>query len=184
MPELNILPPTEKKDLSLERFYRWLVFYGNALIAIFLAFTALLFLIWFFILIQLKSYTANLEKTKTSFHGQDIENQQKSVDELNARLEKIAAIQNNHRFYSPLLIHLATIVPAGARLDAMIINEQNQVIISGYAPQRNHLLLLKETLGKSPFFEKINNPLSNLTKQTEINFSFRFNIKPTALKQL
>jgi len=183
MIELNLLPPTEKKSLRLEQFYRWLIFYGGATILIFLLFIAFLALIWFFILIQLKSYTVNLEKTRTSFQGQSIENQQKLINEFNGQLEKIAQIQDGHRFYSPALIHLTQLIPSGINIDAFAIDEQGSCILSGYAQKRSQLLLLKEGLEKSTLFEKIENPLSNLTKQTDINFSFKFNIKSAALKQ-
>lgn len=183
MIELNLLPPTEKRGLKLEQLYRWLVFYGSATILISLVFIAFLALIWFFILIQLKGYTVNLEKTRTSFQGQSIENQQKLIDEFNSQLEKIAQIQNNHRFYSPALVHLTQLIPSGISIDAFAVDEQGNCTLSGYAQKRSQLLLLKEALEKSALFEKIENPLSNLTKQSDINFSFKFNIKSTALKQ-
>jgi Tfp pilus assembly protein PilN len=183
MIKLNLLPPQEKNELKLERLYRWLVFYGSATILIILLFITFLALIWSFILIQLKSYTVNLENTKTSFQGQSIENQQKLIRDFNLKLERIAQVQSGHKYYSPVLIHLATLVPSGIRIDALAIDEQGKATLTGYAQRRSQLLLLKEALEKSSFFENVNNPISNLTKQVEINFSFQFDIKSAALKQ-
>lgn len=183
MIELNLLPPQEKEELKLEQLYRWLVFYCSSAILIILLFIALLTFIWFFIIIQLKSYSTNLENTKTSFQGQSIENQQKLIDDFNYRLNKINRIQNNHKYYSTILVRLAEIIPSGIRIDALSIDEQGKCTLTGYAQKRSQLLLFREALEKSSFFEKIDNPLSNLTKQIDINFSFKFDVKPAALKQ-
>jgi len=182
MIELNLLPPQEKKELKLERLYRWLIFYGSATIFIVLLFIVFLALIWSFILIQLKSYTVNLENTKTSFQGQSIENQQKLISDFNLQLDRINQIQNTHKYYSPTLVHLATLIPSGIRIDALVIDEQGRCTLTGYAQKRSQLLLLKEALEKSSSFEKIDTPISNLTKQIDINFSFKFDIKPAVLK--
>jgi len=184
MIELNLLPPQEINELKLERLYRWLVFYCSATIMIVLSFIVFLALIWFFITIQLKGYTTSLENTKTSSQGQSIESQQKLVDALNHRLEKISQIQNNHKYYSPVLTRLATLIPDGVRIDAFAVDEQGQCTLTGYALKRSQLLLLKEALEGSSFFEKIDNPISNLTKQVNINFSFKFDIKPVVLKKI
>jgi len=183
MIELNLLPPQEKNELKLERLYHWLIFYGSATILIVLLFVVFLALIWSFILIQLKTYTVNLENTKTSFQGQSIENQQKLISSFNRQLEKINQIQNDHKYYSPILAHLAGLIPSGIRIDAFAVDKQGNCTLTGYAQRRSQLLLLKEALEKSSFFEKIDNPISNLTKQTDINFSFKFAVKSATLKQ-
>lgn len=183
MIELNLLPPQEKEELKLERIYRWLVFYCSSAILIVLLFITFLALIWFFIIIQLKSYTANLENTRTSFQGQSIENQQKLISIFNRQLDKINFIQNDHKSYSTILVRLAEIIPSGIIIDAFVVDEQGKCALTGYAQKRSQLLLLKEALYNSSFFENINNPISNLTKQIDINFSFKFDVNPTTLKQ-
>jgi len=152
-------------------------FYGNAIIFLIFLFIAFLALIWFFVLIQLKSYSTNLENTKTSFQGQSIENQQKLIKEFNEKLDKINNIQQKQKSYYSVLSNLSTLVPGGVRIDALAIEESGEGRISGFANQRTQLLLFKEALEKSNYFEKIENPLSNLTKQSGINFYFTFNVK-------
>jgi len=183
MIELNLLPPQEKDELKLERLYRWLIFYCSSVVLIILFFIAFLTLIWLFIIIQLKSYTANLESTKTSFQGQSIENQQKLITDFNRQLNKIDQIQNNHKYYSTILMRLSTLIPSGIRIDAFVVDEQGKCTLTGYAQKRSQLLLLKEALEKSSFFENIDNPISNLTKQIDIDFSLKFDVKSSVLKQ-
>jgi|GEM_PF-1921732 len=183
MIELNLLPPQEKDELKLERIYRWLIFYCSSTILIVLLFVTFLALIWFFIVVQLKTYTTNLEDTKTSFQGQSIENQQKLINSFNLKLDQINRIQSNHKYYSTILMRLAEIIPSGIRIDAFVVDEQGKCTLTGYAQRRSQLLLFKDALDKSSYFENIDNPISNLTKQIDINFSFRFDVKPAALKQ-
>lgn len=181
MIKLNLLPPQEKEVLALERIQRWIVLYGSAIFGILLIFVSLLTIIWIFITIQLKSVTSNLDSIQSSFKGQDLITQQTAVASLNSYLEKIDAIQKNQKNYSNLIIFLAGIIPAGVRLDTLSLNEQNEVSLNGFAQRRELVVSLKDALEKSELFSNIESPLSNLVKETDINFYFKFKLQPNAL---
>lgn len=181
MIKLNLLPPQEKEVLALERIQRWIVLYGSAIFGILLIFVSLLTIIWIFITIQLKSVTSNLDSIQSSFKGQDLITQQTAVASLNSYLEKIDAIQKNQKNYSNLIIFLAEIIPAGVRLDTLSLNEQNEVSLNGFAQRRELVVSLKDALEKSELFSDIESPLSNLVKETDINFYFKFRLQPNAL---
>ncbi len=181
MIELNLLPPPEKELLNLDQAQRWLVFYGGAIVLLILGFVTLLGLVWFFILIQLKTYTLTIKNTESSFQGQSIEHQKSLIADFNQNLGKIDRTQQEHKFYSSVLAELANSMPAGARLEGLAIDETDLVTLSGFASKRSDVLLLKQVLEKSDSFTNVESPLSNLTKQTDINFSFKLKIKPAKL---
>lgn len=183
MIKLNLLPPQEKEALVLEKTQRWIIFYGSAITGIFLIFIALLIIIWVFITIQLKSAVNNLESVQGSFKGQDLKTQQAAVADLNKYLEKIASIQKNQKNYSALLINLSNLVPSGIRLNTLTLDKNGEISLNGYAQRRELILTFKDSLEKSNLFAGIENPLSNLIKQTDINFYFKFKILPDALKR-
>jgi len=74
------------------------------------------------------------------------------------------------------LASLADLTPPGVRLDALLINESNEATLNGYAQKREQIIVFKESLEKSGMFGEIENPLSNLVKQTDINFYFNFKV--------
>ncbi|KKT25028.1 MAG: hypothetical protein UW11_C0036G0003 [Parcubacteria group bacterium GW2011_GWA2_43_9b] len=61
MIELNLLPSSEKELLDLEQIQRWMLFYGGNILLIAIGFIIALSLIWFSVLIQLKSYSQSLQ---------------------------------------------------------------------------------------------------------------------------
>lgn len=176
MIELNLLPPPEKKLLSVDQTRRWISFYGGSGLLLLLGLAALLGFIWFFILIQLKDYTQSLQKIDNSFQGQSIGRQKELIAEFNQYLAKLNQIQGQHTALAPALAEIANLIPAGARLDGLSIDAANQVSLTGFATQRTQVLMLQEALAKSRFFNQLSAPPANLTKPVNINFSFKFNL--------
>ncbi len=181
MIELNLLPPQEKELLGLERARRQIMLYGSSILLALFGFIALLGFIWFFILIQLKSYSQSLQNIEASFQGQGVDRQKQLIADFNQYLAKLDQIQKNHQYYSPALTELANIIPSGVRIDSLSIDEDKQVSLAGFAPQRTQVLMLQDSLEKSKFFTEVEKPLANLIKQTDINFNFKFNLRTEKL---
>lgn len=183
MIRLNLLPSSEKKTLALERIQRWLVFYGSAVIGALSVFIVLLCVTWLFINIQLKSASSTLVSVQTSLNGKDSKEQQGLIILLNQDLKKIGDLQAERKIYSDLLISLTDLIPAGLWLTTLSIDEQGETIINGFARKREQVLALKDLLENSPLFTDVESPLANLVKPADINFYFKFNLRPDALNQ-
>lgn len=177
MIELNLLPLQERELLDLEQARRWITFYGVNFLFIIGGFIVLLGFIWFFILVQLKSYTLSIKSLAGSFQGQSVNHEKQTIGDFNKYLEKINRTQKSHKYHSLVLAELSNIMPSGVRLDALSIDGSNQVTIAGFAQQRTQVLLLREALAKSSLFTEVDQPLANLTKQIDITFNFSFGIK-------
>jgi len=134
MIELNLLPPQEKELLNLEQIRRWTLLYGGNILLIVIGFIAALIFIWFSILIQLKSYSQSLRDIAINFQGQNIDRQKQLSSDLNQYLAKLNNIQKDHKYYSAAIIELANAVPPGMRIESLLIDEKNQVSLSGFAP--------------------------------------------------
>lgn len=183
MIELNLLPPEEKKSLRLSQAQRWVVFYGSAILSSLLIFIILLAVIWFSLFIQITSLSASLDMAKQSQQGQDLGEQQNLIKDLNAKIQRVSQFEKNRKSYSTVLFALAKMMPAGTRLDRLTLDEDNKMAIFGYATTREAVLNLKNSLEKSAVFTEVESPLSNLIKQTDINFSFTMTVKPDGLTQ-
>lgn len=183
MIKLNLLPPEEKKILSLEQSRRWVNFYGCSGFLMLAAFSLLLIFIWSLILIQLKGSNLDVQSNQASQQGRSVSEQQNSVKELNRTLQTLDAVQKNQRYFSKFLIFLAENLPSGMRLDGLAVEKNGRVALSGFAPRREQLLLFQRKIEDSSLFSDIENPLENLTRQTDINFTIEFSLKPEVLKQ-
>lgn len=182
MIELNLLPPAEKRILELEQIQRWILFYASAILMILIIFVGLLAGIWSFLLVQHKSLASNLKSIQSNTAwGQTLIEQRESIKKINQELEQINRIQKNHQYYSRLLIGLADLIPEGVRLESISVDKQGQMALYGFAPRRDQVIALKQNLEQSKFFENVESPLSNLTKQEAINFYFKLKLKPTIL---
>jgi len=177
MIKLNLLPPQEKELLRLAQIQRWIILYGSAILLSSLIFIFLLSVIWFSLFIELKSLDASLSIAKQSSQGQDLKAQQGLVEELNAQIERISRFQKTHKTYSAILISLANMLPSDVKIIGLTINKQNKMSINGFAQRREGVLALQKSLKNSAIFTDVSGPLSNLTKQTNINFSFTMTIQ-------
>ena len=54
----------------------------------------------------------------------------------------------------------------------------NKVSLTGWAENRDKLLRFEKLLKETPYFGEVEAPLSNLIKQTDINFSFIIKVGP------
>jgi len=149
MIELNLLPSSEKELLDLEQIQRWMLFYGGNILLIAIGFIIALSLIWFSVLIQLKSYSQSLQDIAVSFQGRNIDRQKQLSSDLNLYLSRLNDVQKDHKYYSAAIIDLANIVPADVQIEGFSIDANNQVALSGFAPQRTQVLLLQDALTKS-----------------------------------
>ncbi len=183
MIKLNLLPPQEKENLKHERISRWIVFYGVSILGILIIFTALLGAILLYINIQLQAQNKEFSSLQTSLKGTDLKLQQDEIAVFNQELRTITRLQNGQEKYSYFLASLAGLIPAGVRLDTLSGDKNDQIILYGNAQTRNQVIALRDALAQSKLFSDVESPLSNLVKQTDINFYFKFKILPDALNK-
>lgn len=178
MLTLNLLPPEEKEILRWERINRLIIFYGGIFFIILVIFVLLLFINLIFLNIQLKAIERLVIVEEKSASAQTIKELKEEIATFNQKLEILDQIQSKTKGYSIILEDLAKIIPSGVRLYSFSFDSKTKKIaIEGYAPERNQVISLKESLEKSSEFNSIESPISNLLKQKDINFRFSFTIR-------
>lgn len=173
---LNLLPLAEKENLKQGEIQRWVGFYGSVCLAIIFIFVFLLVLIWSYLLIQLDYVSANLEHAQGVFKEQGLKKDENKINELNDRLRLIDTAQKEQLYYSRILTQLMEIIPSGVSFKNISINGKERAAISGFAGDREQVLLIKNNLEKSAYFKNIDSPLSNIVQQKDINFTFSFDV--------
>jgi len=103
-----------------------------------------------------------------------------SAGEINAKIQKIntiskqaAAIQSQYTHWSSYVTEIANILPEGTTINRIAFRKTEQLLeLSGSVPSRDALLSLKDALESLDEISKVTIPLSDLTKQDNIPFSF------------
>jgi len=173
MFKFNLLPPQEKKELELVKFCRLLIFLSFRLIAVLIIFILILATTYLFLSILVKAQSdlielrQNNEKTK---HQVEVED---NIRQINQGAKKVLVKQDESIIWTPILEKISEITPSGIYLiDFSYRASNDQINIVGWARNRDKLLTFENSLKQTPYFKEIESPLSNLIKQTDINFSF------------
>jgi hypothetical protein len=176
MVTLNLLPPREKEKIASRRALRKAVIFGFSSLFLVVIFLAFLSSVWWYLLIQLRSAEDILKQFEANPQNTAFREFKKEVDEINRELKYIDQLQAETKNYPLYLEKLADLKKEGIKFKRLAVGE-DKIILDGYAPTREVLLSFKDVLAASPYFEKLETPLSNFLKQTEIDFSFSFQIK-------
>lgn len=181
MTTLNLLPPKEKKIILAEQTNRRVIFWGVNFVTALLVFIVLLGLIYALINIKLKIAGADLKNARAKFNIEGFQDLQAKIKQANDQIKNLDKIQTEHKYYSLALEKIVDITPAAVLIKRISIN-QNQMTIEGFSPTREAILIIKQALEKSPDFEKIESPISNLLKPTDIDFRFSLVLKEKSLE--
>lgn len=176
MITLNLLPAEEKQLIASQKSLREINFYGLlGLLSIFF-FLVLLGIIWLYLLIQLNSADRILKEVQSSSQSKAFNDFKEGVKQTNDELKYIDQLASQENDYSPILKNLFGLLPPGVKTKSVSLNG-NKVELSGNAVDRQAVVSLRDVLEKSPDFQKLDSPLSNFLKQSNIDFYFTFEIK-------
>lgn len=111
---------------------------------------------------------------------------------INEKLTELDKIQNQFIPWSNVFVYLLKNIPPNIRLNSLGAqpefikkNDPEKWIITlkGAAKNREDLLFFQNQVKKLPLFEKVEAPISNLTKKTDVDFEFRLTITLKTIKE-
>lgn len=176
MITLNLLPIQEKEEIASRKILRKAFIWGISGLLFVLVFLLLLASIWWYLMIELKSADEILKQVEANPQNTAFNEFKKEVDEINRKLKYFNQLQTETKNYPFYLEKLSNLKQDGITFKRLAIN-QDKVILDGHALTRETLLSFKDTLAASSDFEKLDAPLSNFLKQSDIDFSFSFQIR-------
>jgi len=174
MLKFNLLPPEEKRKIELMNFSHLAAFIGVWFFVILVVFTLLLASAYFSLFILSKSQYKLIESRKTEEKAQRLIKMEEKIKQTNQRLSQMHLKQKELILWTPILEELAEITPSGIYLTNLSQTTDNQIRLSGWANKRDIMLNFQSFLEQSSRFTDIEAPLSNLLKQTDIDFVFNF----------
>lgn len=102
----------------------------------------------------------------------------REVDVVNAAIRAVERTQDAYVYWPPILAGLSNAIPPTIRIDALSVDvERRTVSLSGFAPTRDTLLLLKQSLEKISWAMPFGIPIQQLTEKENVSFSFSFRMK-------
>jgi Tfp pilus assembly protein PilN len=124
----------------------------------------------------LNSADGILKEVQSSSQKKAFNNFKEEVKQTNDQLEYINQLASQENNYSSIVKNLSGFMPPGVKIKSVSLNG-NKVELSGNADSRQAVVSLRDALEKSPDFQKLDSPLSNFLKQSNIDFYFTFEIK-------
>ncbi|MFH0852676.1 MAG: PilN domain-containing protein [bacterium] len=176
MIKLNLLPPDEKKEIASRNALRRIIAFGSGTLFFIFIFLMLLGSVWLYLSIQLNSIGDLLAKAETNPESQSVQEIKKEVEGINSRLQYLNKLQGQENDYSEKLAKISELIPAGIILKNISATDK-KISLQGNAASREALLLFEGALNTSPDFKNLDSPLSNFLKETDIEFTFMFEIK-------
>lgn len=187
MISLNLSSPYQKKEVYLKRFY-YLLKNHFCLIMVIAVISS--------IVLAIASHT--LEKdfndivSEATLIQKQIQGSNEKIVAINDKLAELEKIQNQFIPWSNIFVYLLKNIPPNIRLDFIGAQpefvkksdpEKWTVIMKGAAKNREDFLFFQNQVKKLPLFEKIETPVSNLTKKTDVDFEFRLTITLKTIRE-
>jgi len=176
MITLNLLPPGEKQKIASAQAQRKIFELGSMSLILISAFLALLSSIWLFLNIQQNSAAIIYQNTRNNSQNESFKKFENEISQVNQKLIYLDALQKESKHYSFVLEKLTELAPPDIKFSSFSASG-NKISLTGFAAGRRALLDLKDALSQSPYFNKVDMPLQNFLKQTDINFFVSFEIK-------
>ena len=180
---INLLPEIQKEELEKEEKLKIISILG----IIFLSSLLSLYLILFSIKVILNG---KLETQKIIFNEREkelevfhIEELEKEIKKYNSIFSKFNYFYQNQISFTDILEKLSKALPEKVYLKHLSLkplteeNERADLLISGFCPDRETLIILKENLEKEREFSEVYFPPSNWLSPIDIDFSLTLKIK-------
>lgn len=174
----NLLPLAEKNEIWYEETRRIVRFFSVGISLICVLAVILLFPAYFFLSLEERELERSLA----------IEEDASRTFNIEAELQKIRIVENHIRLIRDFASAPATASVlfekffassgSGITLSSLTIKKQGDVAITGNSVTRRDLLRFEKTLRDANMFQEISFPLSNIIRETNINFTLQGKLKP------
>jgi len=130
MLNFNLLPPQGKDELELEKLSFSVNRFLRNLFLVCIVFLVLLFTIYFYLDILVKSQKDLIEKRKESPLFKEFQNLEQKISQTNLTINKIYGIQKESIYFSPMIEEIARIISAieGVYLNSIEISPTTETV--------------------------------------------------------
>lgn len=173
----NLLPPQEKKELWIEETRRIIVFFALIISGLLIVSSSLLLPSFLPLVMQRRGLEDSLRVEEEASLRLEVK---KKINSARAVAAGIKAIENYAALSSRpshTLEEFLTKAGEGVAITFLNIKKDGEFGMIGRARTRRDLLRFEENLRESNKFEGLSSPLSNIIRETNINFSLQGKLK-------
>ena len=187
---INLLPPKEKEELSLEGNKKLVIVLGNLVLISLVCLILILFSLKFYILKEISYQKIVLDNTEKKYQASNFLSFKEIIQKYNANLVKIDNFYKKEIKVSDILKTILEVPrPEGLYFENISVennkngteNKKTKVTISGISKTRDNLLIFKENIENSKTIENVYFPPSNWVKNKDINFYLTLETKEAIL---
>lgn len=175
---INLLPPQEQQKIKRFEVNAQVRDFGMWFIASLLIMGVFLFAGQYFLKRELNKTMAKIQTETTVLDNFKDRSIKTEVEDFNQNLGNFTALQKQNTDWSEALRELASILPQDMTIDRLVITRQDRKVeVAGHAGSRDSVLRFREHILESKHFVNINFPLSNLQKNANLPWNYRFYLK-------
>ncbi len=180
--KINLLSPEKKEIISRNKKFRALLGWEVIIFFIILCFVTFLWGIESLLGFNLAAIPDLKNNQTKSGQYATIKYYEEKFLEINTKLGKIGAINNDQLYWSEVFLKISSAQPDTVTLTGLTTN--NLVIsLDGNAKTREDLLLFKDKLMQTNCFSNVDLPLSDLVSRGNIDFKITLNVADDCVKK-
>ena len=172
----NLLPPPQQRDIRLEEARRIIRFFAAVAILLLLIGITLLAPSYLPIYFQRRESERALAINEQTAGMADSENLRSNVDQINMLVSSIRE-RASRKPNATKIFESIFKAPQGISITSVLVNPDGSVSIAGNAKTRTRLLDFEQSLRQAEIFRAITFPLSNIVRESNINFILQGTLK-------
>ena len=173
---MNFLPLEEKKNLGRERLRRFFVVFSLGVGAFGFASVILMLPSYLGLELERNNLLRSIAISRKAPLAGEVNAVESEIEGLNLKLELFRKNEREERSLAPLLGKILSVVSASVSLreffyEKLSKTNPEQITLGGKAQSRQALLKFASDLERTGEFKKVQSPVSNLLKETNVVFS-------------
>lgn len=178
MKRINLLPRAKRHELNFERILYSITVAIVSAIVILITGVLLQFGVWLYLNQKMQTSVTEIEQLKLIANKSENSTVKEQIKKVNSQISDFTNLANKTPQWSKVLAALIADVPDSVKITQFAADvDKNEIIISGYSPSRDLVIDLYNNINADKtHFKNINYPLENVTKPTNVKFTFTFSI--------
>lgn len=177
MLTLNLLPNHFRHEYIFEKKKRFTVFLCIVISLILIAFNALLFSTYLFLTIGEKAARDTIDAQQSTDVVKRLTEIEKEIRTANGKIGTLVNAQGVIVPIAPIVEKTAGLIGSGAYMESLSLDTKTGAVnMTGFAATREAVLAIAQRLSESDFVDpqSIRNPVKNILKEKDIDFTFSF----------
>lgn len=180
---INLLPKIQKEELEKEELIKIISILGFVFFSALLAFDLILFAITIISSNKLEIQNILFQQRERELEVYQIKDKEKEIKKYNSLFSNLSNFYQSQVDVTEILKKISDQIPENAYLKTLkfkpLLEKDfiGEIFLTGFSPDRETLIKIKENIENEKSFTQLNFPVSNWALQYNIDFSLSFKIK-------